>query len=634
MLALQLIETEFGMNKFIAQTTLISIASLCFLNATADARVLAEYDAKAAGKGIAPDQVKPAWELQGDGMTNNGKFLLQDTTAANPKTSLGNYTSPQSPGLMKWHSGEYGIEFRARPLTDMPNLGYSHYANLMVTWSDEKFSYNVSLDLDEDDEMHGRAGALRCGQNTMLAVVHDVEWSQPRTIFVGYRGAADEFDFYVDGKKAKTIAGSEIARDHFPGGQDRVAFGDFTTGQPAPKSIDLAAEWYYIRLHDTADPVKAEKERAAKPRSEATPAAPPALVADVPWKGIALYGGICAHEETCTEQTIIESIAKYKANGIPAVLPSLCGPGTVYWKTDKMEYTPLLKAKLDSGFDALAVFIQHAHAAGIKVLPSIAIGHARRITDGHPEWETHDRLGRPSSTTTAESLAFSYPAARQAKIAVLMDLVNNYDVDGVLLDYCRYPENTATREAAYGFYGYDEPLIQACQQIYGFDPRQEPIDSERWKIFNSMRAESVTTFVREFREAVQRSGRKIRIGGFGDTNPDLEARSCGRDYAAWAQRGLIDDFYLGCYITPIREMTEAVKRVRRAIGPNTVLHSSLSPFKAFQKTNEEMVEAAKAQLAGGADGLWIYREDFLEQLNLWDGAKSARDLLVTARVAP
>ncbi len=360
------------------------------------------------------------------------------------------------------------------------------------------------------------------------------------------------------------------------------------------------------------------------------------LLADANANDLTLYGGICQDEANCNEQSQIEVIAKCKAHGVTVMMPSLSADGRVLWKTDKLDYLPTMQANLDKGYDALAVFIKHAHAAGLKVIPSIAVGPGGRILKEHPEWETRDRQGRPSSATVFTCIAYSYPAARAAKIAALMDLVNDYDVDGVLLDYCRYPEHTTTPETAYGYYGYDEPLLKACRQIYGFDPRQEPVDSANWKIFNAMRAESVTTFVREFREAIQRSGRKIRLCAFGDgdSGPEMEARSCGRDYGTWCRRGLIDDFFMANYTTPIPKMTEVVQRVRQAISPTVVLHSSLTPFQHFQKTNDEMVAAGKAQLAGGADGLWIYREDFLEQLNLWAGAKSARDLLIATRSKP
>ena len=327
---------------------------------------------------------------------------------------------------------------------------------------------------------------------------------------------------------------------------------------------------------------------------------------------IGLYGTVC---ETESETTAL--IAKCKENGIGTLLPSLSGGGTVIWKTKRAQYYPALQAKLDAGYDPLADLIKQAHAAGIMVVPSIAIGPGGRMLDEHPEWETRDRLGRPSSETGTPSFSFAFPEARRAKIELLMDLVNGYDVDGILLDYCRYPENSTTEDTKYGYYGYDEPLLETCRKLYGFDPRKEPINSPNWIAFNHLRADTVTAFVKEFRDALNSSGKKIRLAGFGDTDPDLEARSCGRDWVAWGQRGLIDDFYLATYVEQGKTLTEVTQRARSLLGDKVKLHASLTPFNNFVKTDEQMQSHARLLMAGNADGLWIYREDSLTKLDLW-----------------
>jgi uncharacterized lipoprotein YddW (UPF0748 family) len=327
-----------------------------------------------------------------------------------------------------------------------------------------------------------------------------------------------------------------------------------------------------------------------------------------------------------TEQETANAIARCRENGIRLLIPSLSGGGTVLWKTDKADYHPDHRSVFDGGFDGLKSMIDHAHAAGLKVYPSVAVCPGGRMLNEHPEWETRDRAGRPSSETTTAAVSLAWPAARAAKTALLMDLVQGYEIDGILLDYCRYPENSKTPQTRYGYYGYDQPLVDACRTIYGFDPAKEAIDSPRWQLFNRMRAETVTQFVLELRESIQKSSRRIRIGGFGDTDPRLEAASCGRDWAAWGQRGLIDDFFLATYTEKAAEMPPVVRRARESLGPRVVLLSALAPFNRFLRTNEEMSEAAEAQLEAGADGLWIYREDYLNQLDLWKGAARASHL--------
>jgi uncharacterized lipoprotein YddW (UPF0748 family) len=307
--------------------------------------------------------------------------------------------------------------------------------------------------------------------------------------------------------------------------------------------------------------------------------------------------------------------------------PSVSGGGTVLWFTDKEAYYPEFKAVRENGRDPLASLIEHAHAAGLKVYPSVAVSPTGQLLEANPEWETRDREGQLSSATTARAVSLAYPAARAAKIAVLMDLVNNYDVDGVMLDYCRYPETTKQKKTAYGFYGYDAPLIEACKSIYGFDPCEVPIDSPRWMIFNRMRIDTVTAFVREFKEAVQASGREVRIGGFGDTDPERESRVCGRYVPGWAQLALIDDYFLATYTQDVDEMAPVVNNARALAGDDVRLLTALSPFNRFITTEQEMIDAGTAQLQAGADGLWVYRHDYLDELGLWGGAESVARML-------
>ncbi|MCC7348929.1 MAG: family 10 glycosylhydrolase [Phycisphaerales bacterium] len=337
---------------------------------------------------------------------------------------------------------------------------------------------------------------------------------------------------------------------------------------------------------------------------------------------IGMYGTVCD-----TEQQTIEMIAKYKAAGVRTIFPSLSGGDTVIWKTDKATYYPSLRARYDEGYDALKVLIQHAHAAGMKVYPSVVCGMGGLMLNAHPEWETRDRNGQPASKTAAAYFSFSIAQARAAKIAMLMDLVNQYDIDGIFLDECNYPVNSATVETHYGFYGYDAPLMNVCRSIYGFDPARVPINSPQWNLFNEMRIETVTAFVRELRAAIKATGKPVRMGIYADADYDMERRSCGRDYVNWVKLGLVDDVFLSTYIEKIGEMERTVARVRAAVGPKVSLYSALCPFNEFLKTNEEMVAAAKAQLSGGADGLWVYRDDYVDKLKLWNGVRDANQLI-------
>ncbi len=234
-----------------ACTVVPMMAATLVVGSQADAAVLVGFDAASAGAGVTPSDV--GWSQFGTAMANNGTFLLQDNTGDDPATSSGEYLSPSAPaGTMQLTSGQYGIEFKARPLTDVPFLGSSHYANAYVFWSDDTFAYNITLDLDTDDAGPGTTGGIKYGQNSMSDALLGIDWSVPHTIFIGYTGTAPfgSFDFYVDGALAGNVSAGSIARTG-SFAQDAVDFGDGTTGQ----GLDVAVEWYFVNIHDTAAPI-------------------------------------------------------------------------------------------------------------------------------------------------------------------------------------------------------------------------------------------------------------------------------------------------------------------------------------------------------------------------------------------
>lgn len=335
-----------------------------------------------------------------------------------------------------------------------------------------------------------------------------------------------------------------------------------------------------------------------------------------------LYG-ICRD----TPQETRDYVKKCKDAGINVLIPSISGGGGAIWKTGTEDYYPPLKSAMDSGYDALAELVKVAHENDIKVIPSVAVGPINKLAREHPEWVTLDRNGEPSLKTGPTSVAFSYPGARAVKVAGIMDLINGYDVDGVVLDYCRYPEHTEKPETSYGFYGYDEPLVKVCKEIYGFDPRVEKINSPKWHIFNRLRKESVTVFVSELRDAIKQSGRKVLLIGFGDTDPEKDANMAARESAIWARRGLIDAYLAGTYHDPVEKMGNTITKIREMIGPNTPVYAALSPFADRITTEPQMLGMAKTELEAGASGLWIYRDDFFEKHDLWKAAAKTGKLL-------
>lgn len=221
-------------------------ASALGFAATAQGAVVAEFDAAAAGPGVDPTGVVPAWTKGGTAFTNDGTVLLQDTAQ-----HFGEYDSPLVPGLMVENTTNYTVEFRVRPLTDV--LGTEWFAQQKLTWRASSSRYDISIDKDADDGGPGTTGSLRYGQGTLgtkVEAVTGIDWSTPHTVAIAYTGATDDFEFFLDGVSVGTIASNTMTVGS-NGPLDKIRFGDGTTD---PVANGNQVEWYFVRLHDVAVP--------------------------------------------------------------------------------------------------------------------------------------------------------------------------------------------------------------------------------------------------------------------------------------------------------------------------------------------------------------------------------------------
>ncbi len=224
------------------------------------AATLLEFDAVTAGFDNEPDELTPAWTRSGFPMFNTGTFLLQDTTFVASNDS-GEYYSPTAAdggipaGSFMRGGAPYGIEFKVRPLNDVAFLGYA-WPELYLAWSDDQFNYNVTIYQFSGSNSSG-TGDIVYGRGSFSPAITGIDWSVAHSVFIGHRGSGTSsvFDFYLDGVIKSTIVDGSIARSRagWEFLQDRISFGDGTTGGPG--SSDAAAEWYNIRVTNTNQPV-------------------------------------------------------------------------------------------------------------------------------------------------------------------------------------------------------------------------------------------------------------------------------------------------------------------------------------------------------------------------------------------
>ena len=137
-------------------------------------------------------------------------------------------------------------------------------------------------------------------------------------------------------------------------------------------------------------------------------------------------------------------IDNHKSANMNAIIFQVRQSGTAYYNSS---YEPwgYYAGYNDPGYDPLAKAIELAHEKGIEVHAWFNVFQTSSTHPGspayeHPEWICRDQNGIPMSSYRASSPGL--PAVREYTIKVAMEIVNNYDIDGLHLDYVRWNEHT------------------------------------------------------------------------------------------------------------------------------------------------------------------------------------------------
>lgn len=193
------------------------------------------------------------------------------------------------------------------------------------------------------------------------------------------------------------------------------------------------------------------------------------------------------------------------------------GINTVFFETLNASY-PIYPSRvapeqnpLIQGWDPLATAVNLAHERGMELHAWVWVFAAanqahNRISDRpidylgpvlslHPDWLIRNRQGDPFDYNTQQKKAFYDPAnpeVQQYLLSVLNEISNNYQVDGIHLDYIRYPfQNPDIKQSS----GYGKKSRQQFQALTGVDPLS--IDSKHplWSDWNDFKINQINNFV-------------------------------------------------------------------------------------------------------------------------------------------
>jgi uncharacterized lipoprotein YddW (UPF0748 family) len=192
------------------------------------------------------------------------------------------------------------------------------------------------------------------------------------------------------------------------------------------------------------------------------------------------------------------------------------GINTVFFETLNASY-PIYPSHiapeqnpLTKGWDPLASAVKLAHERGMELhawmwmfaaanqnhnlklnQPQDYLGPVLSV---HPEWANLDNKGNIFEKSAARKAFFdpANPAVKRYLTLLLEEVATRYQVDGIQIDYIRYPFQNPNNNYTYG---YGAASRQQFQSLTGVDPIELSPSHELWSQWNKFRIEQIDNFV-------------------------------------------------------------------------------------------------------------------------------------------
>ncbi len=217
--------------------------------------------------------------------------------------------------------------------------------------------------------------------------------------------------------------------------------------------------------------------------------------------------------------------------------------------------------KGDKDFDPIGYAVKKSHENGIQVWAWVNVyrvwgggkaPYPNHITNTHPEWLNKTIDGKSNSSGDGQFLDPGIPEVRDYTVKIIGDILSKYDVDGIMLDFVRYPGRD---------WGYSDIAVSRFNKAYNRTGKPDPKDLTwaRW------RREQVTQMVRDIKKEIDRqkpyvtfSAATIPWGPCPTSWNKTDAYTATfQDWRLWMEQGLLDVNMPMNYKNPTRERDQA-----------------------------------------------------------------------------
>lgn len=236
-----------------------------------------------------------------------------------------------------------------------------------------------------------------------------------------------------------------------------------------------------------------------------------------------------------SQERIAQAMDFLAETGFNVVFPVVWNKGVTLYPSPTMRRN--FGVEIDPTFlgrDPLAEVVVEARRVGLKVIPWFEYGFASSynlngglLLQTKPEWAARDCDGKLLKKNGFEWLNAFDPQVQEFLLNLFMEVVNNYDIDGIQGDD-RFPALPCEG-------GYDEQTITCYRQQFQQNPPQNPKD-QQWL---QWRADILTDLLARLYQQVKAVNPNLVVS-MSPSIYDWGLKEYLQDSATWLKRGIVD----------------------------------------------------------------------------------------------
>ena len=289
--------------------------------------------------------------------------------------------------------------------------------------------------------------------------------------------------------------------------------------------------------------------------------------------------------------------------GVDILLPHVKIGGEAFYHSRIAKIHPQFE-----DWDPLVVIVQKAKAAGLKVYAQVCV-----FPEGEKSVLIQSDESLRAMTIDGKPTPWACPASkrvRQYELSIFEEIMDNYDVDGVYMDYIRYnldnvcfcprcrsrfKEETGTDPVKIGrFSGFDESAERGRN-------RKHPA----WVRWVEWRVGWITKFVEELSAMAKKRDCALSGAVFMDY-PECIVNQ-GQDWADWAEKGLLDSVVPMTYTNSLLMLKRRTKTHLAHVKGTCALWEGLGQSSSRSNlSTEALIEQIDAVREEGAEGVMIF----------------------------